>query len=93
MNMTEAEGNSGRQKSLIGEVVSDRAAKTIVVRVDRRVQHRRYQKRITRQKKVYAHDENREASVGDRVKIVESRPISKLKRWRLVEVVRKAGPQ
>lgn len=76
------------QKERIGEVVSDKMHKTIVVRVSRRTPHPRFKKIITVSKKFYAHDENREAKVGDRVRIVESRPLSKLKRWRLAEIIR-----
>jgi small subunit ribosomal protein S17 len=70
-----------------GVVVSDKMVKTIVVRVDRRTRHPIYGKIITLSKKYYAHDEKKEARVGDRVRIVESRPLSRLKRWRLLEVV------
>lgn len=73
-----------------GIVIGTRMEKTIVVRVDRRIRHRLYGKEMTRSRKYYAHDERREASLGDAVRIMETRPYSKLKRWRLVEVVRKA---
>jgi small subunit ribosomal protein S17 len=76
------------QKERIGEVVSNKMTKTIVVRVSRRTQHPQFKKIITVNKKFYAHDENGEAKVGDRVRIVESRPLSKLKRWRLAEVIK-----
>jgi small subunit ribosomal protein S17 len=79
-----------KKKELVGEVVSDKMDKTIVVQVARRVQHPRYKKVITRYKKFYVHDEKSEAGVGDRVRIVESRPLSKLKRWTLVQVVEKS---
>jgi small subunit ribosomal protein S17 len=72
-----------------GVVVSDKQLNTIVVRVDRRTRHPVYGKIITHSKKYYAHDEKREAKIGDRVRIVESRPLSKLKRWRLQEIVAK----
>jgi small subunit ribosomal protein S17 len=81
--------SSGRE--LVGEVVSDKMEKTIVVEVARRVRHPRYLKVMTKYKKFYAHDEKEEAGLGDRVRIIESRPLSKLKRWRLVEVVEKAA--
>ena len=74
----------------IGPVVSAKMAKTIVVEVTRRVQHPVYKRIVTRQKKFYAHDEQGEAKVGDVVRIIECRPMSKLKRWRLGEVIRKA---
>jgi small subunit ribosomal protein S17 len=79
-----------RKKELVGEVVSDKMDKTIVVEVARRVRHPRYKKVITKYKKFYAHDEKREAGVGDRVRIVESRPLSRLKRWRLAEIIEKS---
>ena len=70
-----------------GVVISDKMDKTIAVRVDRRTRHPLYGKVITLSKKYYAHDEKSEAKMGDRVRIVESRPMSRLKRWRLVEVI------
>ena len=78
------------KRELVGEVVSDKMDKTIVVEVARRVRHPRYQKVMTLYKKFYAHDEKSEAGVGDKVRIVESRPLSKLKRWRLAGVLEKA---
>ncbi|MCS6770421.1 MAG: 30S ribosomal protein S17 [Kiritimatiellae bacterium] len=78
------------RKERKGTVVSDKAAKTIVVKVTRRVRHPRYGKEITVTKKYYAHDEKGEAKAGDTVRIVECRPMSRLKRWRLVEVVARA---
>ncbi len=75
----------------IGEVVSTKMAKTIVVEVSRRVPHRQYKKIIARRKKFYAHDEEQTARVGDVVRIIESRPLSRLKRWQLVEVIRRAA--
>jgi small subunit ribosomal protein S17 len=79
-----------QKRELVGEVVSDKMDKTIVVEVSRRVRHPRYQKVMTTYKKFYAHDEKDEAAMGDKVRIVESRPLSKLKRWALVQVVEKA---
>jgi small subunit ribosomal protein S17 len=79
-----------KKRQLVGEVVSDKMEKTIVVEVARRIRHPRYQKVVTTYKKFYAHDEKREAGMGDKVRIVESRPLSKLKRWRLVGVLVKA---
>jgi small subunit ribosomal protein S17 len=70
-----------------GVVVSAKMEKTIVVRVDRRTRHPVYGKIIKLSKKYYAHDEKKQAKVGDRVRIVESRPLSRLKRWRLIEVI------
>ncbi len=77
----------GDRKERVGEVIANRMAKTIVVRVERRFQHPRFKKVVTGYKKLYAHDEKGEAKVGDRVRIQETRPISKTKRWRLLAVV------
>ena len=77
----------GNRKERIGEVLSNKMAKTIVVRVERRFPHPRFRKVVTSYKKFYAHDEKGEARPGDRVRIQETRPLSKLKRWRLVQVV------
>ena len=74
----------------VGSVVSNKMAKTIVVEVTRRVPHPLYKRIVTKRKKFYAHDEEGRAKVGDVVRIIECRPMSKLKRWRLGEVVRKA---
>jgi len=79
----------GHRKERVGSVVSNKMAKTIVVRVERRFPHPRFKKVVTAYKKFYAHDEKAEARVGDKVRIAETRPLSKLKRWRLVEVVEK----
>jgi len=77
------------RKPRTGEVISDKMAKTIVVRVERRFQHPRFKKVVTSFKKFYAHDEKNEAKVGDVVLIEETRPLSKTKSWRLVQVVEK----
>jgi small subunit ribosomal protein S17 len=77
----------GNRKERVGEVISNKMAKTIVVRVERRFPHPEFKKVVTAFTKFYAHDEKNEAKVGDRVRISETRPLSKLKRWRLVEVV------
>ena len=77
----------GNRKERVGEVVSNKMTKTIVVRVERRFPHQKFKKIVTSYKKFYAHDEKAEAKVGDTVRIEESRPLSKLKRWKLVEVV------
>ena len=74
----------------VGEVISNKMTKTIIVRVQRRFPHPKFKKVVTGYKKFYAHDEKSEAKVGDRVRIEETRPLSKTKRWRLVEVVEKA---
>jgi len=78
------------RKSKIGRVVSDKMDKTIVVAVETKVRHPLYGKTINRTTKFKAHDENNEAKVNDRVSIMETRPLSKDKRWRLVEIVEKA---
>ena len=86
----QAEKHSGR-KLLLGTVVSNKMKKTIVVEVTRKKAHPLYGRVISIRKKFYAHDEKNEAHVGDTVRIEESRPLSRLKRWRLKEIVRKAA--
>lgn len=81
----------GKRKQRKGYVVKDKMDKTIVVGVERRFRHAKYGKVVRRIKKYYAHDEKNEAKTGDFVRIIETRPLSKLKRWRLVEIVRAAG--
>jgi small subunit ribosomal protein S17 len=76
-----------RRNELIGVVTSSKMQKTIVVRVTRQIQHRLYQRYVHVTKKFYAHDEQGEARTGDVVRLVETRPMSKLKRWRLAEVL------
>lgn len=80
-----------RKNEKVGQVVSTKMQKTIVVEVSRRVPHPAYKKIVKRRKKFYAHDEGQTANVGDVVRIQESRPLSRLKRWTLVEVVRRAA--
>ncbi len=80
----------GKRKERIGIVVSDKMDKTVVVLVERRVRHPLYKKEIKKRKKFYAHDENNECRIGDKVKIMETRPLSKLKRWRVVEIIERA---
>ncbi len=77
------------RKERIGRVVSDRMAKTVVVVEDRRTPHPRYGKYVRRRTKYYVHDEGGLAHVGDMVRIQETRPLSRLKRWRLVEIIRR----
>ena len=86
-----SEAARAKRKERVGEVISNKMAKTITVRVERRFAHPRYKKVVTGYKKLYAHDEKGEAKVGDRVRIEETRPLSKIKRWRLVEVVQKSS--
>ena len=80
----------GSRKTRVGRVVSDKMANTVVVRVDITSRHPLYAKTMRHQRKFYAHDEANNCKVGDVVRIVETRPMSKLKRWRVVEVVEKA---
>jgi small subunit ribosomal protein S17 len=82
---------STRKNQKIGQVVSTKMAKTIVVEVSRRVAHPFYKRVVSRRKKFYAHDEESSARLGDTVRIVESRPLSRLKRWRLDEIMRRAA--
>ena len=84
-----AEHVQGRRKEVVGEVVANRMAKTIVVKVTRKKAHPFYGRVIARNKKFYAHDEKNEAHVGDFVRIEETRPLSKLKRWKLKDIIRK----
>lgn len=85
-----AENERKQRKVRVGKVVSDKMDKTIVVAVEERVMHPLYGKTVRRTKKFKAHDENNEAKIGDIVRIMETRPISKEKRWRLVEIVERA---
>jgi small subunit ribosomal protein S17 len=78
-----------RRKILLGEVVSDRMHKTITVKVERRIRHPIYERVVKRSKKYHAHDEHNQCQMGDQVRIVETRPLSKTKRWRVVEIVRR----
>lgn len=79
----------GQRKTRVGSVVSAGMDRTIVVSVERRYAHPLYGKQVKRHKKYYAHDQENEARVGDVVRIMETRPLSKLKKWRLVEIVRR----
>lgn len=78
------------RKTRVGKVVSDKMEKTIVVAIETLVRHPLYGKSVKRTTKFKAHDENNECNIGDRVKIMETRPLSKDKRWRLVEIIEKA---
>jgi len=80
-----------KRKEREGEVIANKMAKTIIVRVERRFPHPKFKKVVTGYKKLYAHDEKGEAKVGDRVRLVETRPLSKTKHWRLVEVVERSS--
>jgi len=89
---TSAEARSARnaRKVRTGTVVSDKMQKTVVVAIDRRVAHPVYGKMVTRTKRVKAHDEENSAKTGDTVRIMETRPLSKDKRWRVVEIIERA---
>ena len=86
--ITPAAEARGHRKTRVGEVVSNKMAKTIVVETVTRVPHAKFGKIVKQFKKFYVHDEKSEAKVGDRVRIEETRPLSKLKRWRLVEILK-----
>lgn len=85
--MSKPESARAHRKNRMGEVISNKMAKTIVVRVERRFAHPHFKKVVTAYKKYYVHDEKGEAKVGDWVRIEETRPLSKTKRWRLVKVL------
>ena len=80
----------GKRKERIGIVVSDKMRKTIIVRVERKVEHPLYKKIIKRYKKFKVHDEKNQAKIGDLVRIQETRPLSKMKRWRLIEIIERS---
>jgi small subunit ribosomal protein S17 len=80
----------GRRKVRTGVVVSDKMDKTVLIRIDRKVRHPLYKKTVARSNKLAAHDENNEAHVGDTVRVMETRPLSKSKRWRVIEIVERA---
>jgi len=86
---TQTGAKRGHRKTLVGRVVSNKMQKTVVVRIERRKLHPLYKKYITRTKKIKAHDEGNLCQIGDLVKVVESRPLSKEKRWRLLEILEK----
>ena len=82
---------AGRRKEIVGEVVSNRMHKTIIVKVVRKKAHSFYGRVVSKAKRFYAHDERNEAHIGDVVRLEETRPLSKLKRWRLKEVIRRTA--
>ena len=90
MSETSQVTDRGRRKVRTGVVVSDKMDKTVLVRIDRKVRHPLYRKTVASSNKLAAHDENNDAHVGDTVRVMETRPLSKTKRWRLVEVVQRA---
>jgi small subunit ribosomal protein S17 len=81
------------RKERVGTVIGDKMSKTIIVRIERRVRHPQFDKIITKSKKFYAHDAEEKAGKGDVVRIRETRPLSKLKRWELVEIIKTAQQQ
>jgi small subunit ribosomal protein S17 len=83
----------GRRKTLVGEVVSNKMVKTVSVRVDRLMKHPQFKRYVRRSRSFMAHDENNMCQPGDRVKIIESRPLSRHKRWRVVAVLERAESQ
>ena len=85
-----SENTRAFRKTRVGQVVSDKMDKTIVVAIEDSVQHKLYKKIVKRTVKLKAHDENNECGIGDTVKVMETRPLSKDKRWRVVEIVEKA---
>lgn len=82
--------HKGKRKELKGLVVSDKMDKSVIVQVERYIQHKMYKKYIKRYKKYHAHDEKNACSIGDEVQIIETRPLSKLKRFRVTEITKKA---
>jgi len=90
MSTAQSSAKRGERKTRQGVVVSDRMDKTVVVLVQRRTTHPLYRKTVTRSEKLHAHDEANEVHTGDLVRVVETRPLSKSKRWRVVEVVERA---
>ena len=87
--MSQAEARN-RRKVRLGTVISNAMNKSITVRVDRKISHPLYKKAVMRSTKLYAHDEKNEANIGDTVRLMETRPLSKLKRWRLVGIEERA---
>jgi small subunit ribosomal protein S17 len=89
-DVNDNEKRTNPRKVREGIVISDKMNSTLIVAINERVSHSRYIKTVQRTKKLYVHDEKNEAKVGDRVRVQETRPLSKLKRWRLTEVVERA---
>lgn len=82
--------HKGKKKELKGLVISDRMDKSVIVQVERYIQHKMYKKYVRQYKKYHAHDEKNECRIGDEVQIVETRPLSKLKRFRVTQITKKA---
>ena len=90
MSQSGAIAERGRRKVRTGVVVSDKMDKTVLVKVDRTIRHPLYKKIVRRSSKLAAHDETNDARMGDTVRVMETRPVSKTKRWRVVEIVERA---
>lgn len=90
MSEIENEATRNRRKTRVGVVVSDKMDKTRVVAIERKARHRLYGRTIRRTEKIHVHDEQNQCNIGDRVKVMETRPLSKKKRWRLVEILERA---
>lgn len=88
--MTTDQVERNRRKLRVGTVLSNAMTKTLVIRVDRTIKHPLYKKTVRTFSKLYAHDEKNDAKVGDLVRVMETRPLSKMKRWRLVEILERA---
>jgi small subunit ribosomal protein S17 len=91
--MSEQTSERAQRRTLIGQVISDKMEKSITVQVTRLERHAKYGKFIRRHTRLHAHDENNEARTGDMVEVMQTRPLSKLKRWRLVRIVQSAPKQ
>lgn len=78
------------RKTLVGRVVGDKMDKTVTISVERRLLHKRYKKYINKRSKIWAHDEEGKCGVGDKVRVMSTRPLSKMKRWRVIEIMEKA---
>jgi len=90
MSEQQVQEHRGHRKTRVGTVVSDKMQKTVVVAIERRVAHPVYGKMITRTKRLKAHDEENTCGIGDRVLLMETRPLSATKRWRVIEILEKA---
>lgn len=93
MTEQKSEDQAKSQRTVIGKVVSDKMNKTIVVQVERKVKHPLYGKYVRRFSKMYVHDEDNTCRIGDLVTIIQSRPISKTKRWKLIEILKREEQQ
>ncbi len=78
------------RKTLVGRVIGDKMEKTVTITVERRLLHKRYKKYIKKRSKIWAHDEEGKCRVGDKVRVMSTRPLSKMKRWRVIEIMEKA---